>query len=300
MRPHPLGVLPEGNRYLVSPEAAAASARARLEGLGAFAALPDALLMRLLSGGDEDDGVGAEALASLCLVSRVFRAFACHEDLWKAEVLRRDGGAFVFRGASWRETYRRGVSAAADRAGDDGRDDARENANDSPNIHHSRHPRIFSDALYSRHLAMHRPLDQAWLEKETIPVMRVPEGVRTEAQTKALASEFVDAYEAKNAPVILRGACAEWEAVRNDAWSLPALRRRLTNENVQTFHVGGYEVPLKNWERYCEASRPADEGGSGPVDDAPLYLFDKNFVATAPEAFCAGSSESEGTRVRAP
>jgi hypothetical protein len=294
MRPHPLGVLPEGNRYLVSPEAAAASARARLEGLGAFAALPDALLMRLLSGGDEDDGVGAEALASLCLVSRVFRAFACHEDLWKAEVLRRDGGAFVFRGASWRETYRRGVSAAADRAGDDGRDDARENANDSPNIHHSRHPRIFSDALYSRHLAMHRPLDQAWLEKETIPVMRVPEGVRTEAQTKALASEFVDAYEKKNAPVILRGACAEWEAVRNDAWSLPALRRRLTNENVQTFHVGGYEVPLKNWERYCEASRPADEGGSGPVDDAPLYLFDKNFVATAPEAFCAGSSESEG------
>ena len=272
---------------MVSPEAAAASARARLEGLGAFAALPDALLMRLLSGGDEDDGVGAEALASLCLVSRVFRAFACHEDLWKAEVLRRDGGAFVFRGASWRETYRRGVSAAADRAGDDGRDDARENANDSPNIHHSRHPRIFSDALYSRHLAMHRPLDKAWLEKETIPVMRVTEGVRTEAQTKALASEFVDAYEKKNAPVILRGACAEWEAVRNDAWSLPALRRRLTNENVQTFHVGGYEVPLKNWERYCEASRPADEGGSGPVDDAPLYLFDKNFVANAPEAFRA-------------
>jgi hypothetical protein len=287
MRPHPLGVLPEGNRYLVSPEAAAASARARLEGLGAFAALPDALLMRLLSGGDEDDGVGAEALASLCLVSRVFRAFACHEDLWKAEVLRRDGGAFVFRGASWRETYRRGVSAAADRAGDDGRDDARDDANDSPNIHHSRHPRIFSDALYSRHLAMHRPLDKAWLEKETIPVMRVTEGVRTEAQTKALASEFVDAYEKKNAPVILRGACAEWEAVRNDAWSLPALRRRLTNENVQTFHVGGYEVPLKNWERYCEASRPADEGGSGPVDDAPLYLFDKNFVANAPEAFRA-------------
>ena len=272
---------------MVSPEAAAASARARLEGLGAFAALPDALLMRLLSGGDEDDGVGAEALASLCLVSRVFRAFACHEDLWKAEVLRRDGGAFVFRGASWRETYRRGVSAAADRAGDDGRDDSLENANDSPNIHHSRHPRIFSDALYSRHLAMHRPLDKAWLEKETIPVMRVTEGVRTEAQTKALASEFVDAYEKKNAPVILRGACAEWEAVRNDAWSLPALRRRLTNENVQTFHVGGYEVPLKNWERYCEASRPADEGGSGPVDDAPLYLFDKNFVANAPEAFRA-------------
>lgn len=277
---------------MVSPEAAAASALARLEGLGAFAALPDALLMRLLSGGDEDDGVGAEALASLCLVSRVFRAFACHEDLWKAEVLRRDGGAFVFRGASWRETYRRGASAAADRARDDGRDDARDDANDSPNIH-ARHPRIFSDALYSRHLAMHRPLDPAWLEKETIPVMRVPEGVRTEAQTEALASAFVDAYEKKNAPVILRGACADWDAVQNDAWSLPALRKRLTTKNENaTFHVGGYEVTLRNWERYCEASRPADEGGFGPVDDAPLYLFDKNFVATAPELFRGKSGKS--------
>ena len=58
------GVLPEGNRYLVSPEAAAVSARARLEGLGAFAALPDATLMRLLSGGDEDDGGGGVAARS--------------------------------------------------------------------------------------------------------------------------------------------------------------------------------------------------------------------------------------------
>ena len=304
MRPHPLGVLPEGNRYLVSPEAAAASARARLEGLGAFAALPDATLMRLLGGGDEDDGVGAEALASLSLVSRVFRAFACHEDLWKAEVLRRDGGAFVFRGASWRETYRRAVSASADdapAAGDDG-NERRTNAGGkaSPRLERARAapppPHIFSDALYSRHLAMHRPLDPAWLEKETIPVMRVPAtGARRGEETARLRRAFVDGYESKNAPVIVRGACAHWAATRDGAWTLDALARRANDKDL-AFDVGGYAVRLANWRAYCDASRPPSEGGEGPADDAPLYLFDKKFAETAPEVF----SESASTGYRPP
>ena len=303
MRPHPLGVLPEGNRYLVSPEAAAASARARLEGLGAFAALPDATLMRLLSGGDEDDGVGAEALASLSLVSRVFRAFACHEDLWKAEVLRRDGGAFVFRGASWRETYRHGAEAS--RRGDE-RGDAERRvepavARDASSVRknaarvnatENTPPRIFSDALYSRHLAAHRPLDPAWLEKETIPVLECASSASSEdledSRQKSLRDAFVSEYEARGEPVILRGACAKWAATHADKtkspWSLDALRARIANKNA-TFSVGGYPVTLDAWAAYCDACAPSDEGGSGPVDDAPLYLFDKSFVETAPEIF---------------
>jgi hypothetical protein len=311
MRPHPLGVLPEGNRYLVSPEAAAASARARLEGLGAFAALPDATLMRLLSGGDEDDGVGAEALASLSLVSRVFRAFACHEDLWKAEVLRRDGGAFVFRGASWRETYRHGAEAS--RRGDERRDAARRVepavARDASSVRknaarvnatENTPPRIFSDALYSRHLAAHRPLDPAWLEKETIPVLECASSASSASRgssedcedfltrQKSTRDAFVSEYEARGEPVILRGACAKWAATHADKtkspWSLDALRARIANKNA-TFSVGGYPVTLDAWAAYCDACAPSDEGGSGPVDDAPLYLFDKSFVETAPEIF---------------
>ena len=308
MRPHPLGVLPEGNRYLVSPEAAAASARARLEGLGAFAALPDATLMRLLSGGDEDDGVGAEALASLSLVSRVFRAFACHEDLWKAEVLRRDGGAFVFRGASWRETYRHGAEAS--RRGDE-RGDAERRvepavARDASSVRknaarvnatENTPPRIFSDALYSRHLAAHRPLDPAWLEKETIPVLECASSASRGSsedvedfltRQKSTRDAFVSEYEARGEPVILRGACAKWAATHADKtkspWSLDALRARIANKNA-TFSVGGYPVTLDAWAAYCDACAPSDEGGSGPVDDAPLYLFDKSFVETAPEIF---------------
>ena len=76
MRPHLQGVLPEGNQYLLSPEDAAAAARSRAEGLGALARLPDDLILRVLSGGDDDDGAGPSALAALARCSRICRAFA--------------------------------------------------------------------------------------------------------------------------------------------------------------------------------------------------------------------------------
>jgi hypothetical protein len=52
------------------------------------------------------------------------RAFASHEDLWKAAVLRAFEGRFRFAGVSWRETYgaavvaaRRGVHGSGDNTG---------------------------------------------------------------------------------------------------------------------------------------------------------------------------------------
>ena len=67
MRPHPEGVLPVGNAYLLPPEEAAASARAKRDGLGSFAALDDALIIRLLSGGDDDDGVSARGSTNIAI-----------------------------------------------------------------------------------------------------------------------------------------------------------------------------------------------------------------------------------------
>ena len=122
MRPHPQGVLPEGNQYLLSPEDAAAAARSRAEGLGALARLPDDLILRVLSGGDDDDGAGPSALAALARCSRICRAFAYHEDLWKAAVLTRWGGDFAFVGGSWRATH--AAATARERVGGGDRDDA--------------------------------------------------------------------------------------------------------------------------------------------------------------------------------
>lgn len=134
MRPHPHGVLPLGNQYLLPPDEAARAVRARTLGLGPyFSTLPDALLLRVLAGDGDDavdgsgggGGVGAEGLASLACTSRIMRAFACHEDMWKAATLDAFGGAFKFTGESWRETYGAAVTAQRSEGrggGDDGRD----------------------------------------------------------------------------------------------------------------------------------------------------------------------------------
>ena len=301
MRAHPLGVLPEGNAYLVNPEVAEASQRARDEGLGTFSVLPDALLMRVLSGGDLDDGVGPNELANLQCTSHIFRAFAQHEDLWKAHVLHRDGGGFTFHGNTWRETYGCGktkdddkTSAVGKRKRDVG---AIKSAPTLPQTkpNPQKPPPIFSDALYLRHLATHRPLDPSWLEKETIPRMN-GESVDDDEKNNLQKNHFIETFEKNNEPVILTGGCKHWPCVSEKLWEFVKLIQNVPND--KTFSVGGYQMSLNNWRRYCEKSAREDEelnenksedkskeSNVGPIDDAPLYLFDKRFMETCPEVF---------------
>ena len=266
MRPHPQGVLPEGNQYLLSPEDAAAAARSRAEGLGALARLPDDLILRVLSGGDDDDGAGPSALAALARCSRICRAFAYHEDLWKAAVLTRWGGDFAFVGGSWRATH--AAATARERVGGGDRDDAtdagttatadasrgREFPSPSPS------PPIFSDALYLRHVAAHLPLDPDWLSRDDIP---------REDASRLSVEDFVRRFESPNVPVILTGACSRWPAM-DGRWS----RERMTETHGATrFTVGGYQMCLSDFWRCCD----------GADDDTKLYLFDKNSVDKAPD-----------------
>ena len=274
MRPHPQGVLPEGNQYLISPEDAAAAARSRAEGLGALARLPDDLILRVLSGGDDDDGAGPSALAALARCSRICRAFAYHEDLWKAAVLTRWGGDFAFVGGSWRTTH--AAATARERVGGGDRDDATDagtrttadasrgrdhpSPSPSPSSSSSRSPPVFSDALYLRHVAAHLPLDPDWLLRDDLP---------REDAARLSVEDFVRRFESPNLPVILTGACSRWPAM-DGRWS----RERMTETHGATrFTVGGYQMSLSDFWRYCD---DAD-------DDAKLYLFDKNFVAKAPD-----------------
>ena len=252
MRPHPEGVLPVGNAYLLPPEEAAASARAKRDGLGSFAALDDALIIRLLSGGDDDDGVGPDALASLAACSRAMRAFAYHEDLWKAATLIAKGGDFRFTGGTWRDTYRytRGGGGGDPGSSDD---KAKVDAPKSP-------PPVFSDALYFRHLGAHLPLDPEWLERDTLP--RVDASAMT-------PHRFIQDFESINRPVVVTGLCADWPSTRGE-WRRDAL---LANHGDTKFTVGGYEMSLTDFYTY----------GDGARDDLPLYLFDKNFCEKAPQ-----------------
>ena len=216
MRPHPrrfargepLPGLPRGR----------GGVRSRgLEGLGAFAALPDATLMRLLSGGDEDDGVGAEALASLSLVAGRFArsrprpgerrccggtARSCSGALRGA---RRTGTARRRRDAETSGETRRDASSPLSRA----KPPVRKNAPSRANATENTPPRIFSDALYSRHLAAHRPLTpRGWRRRPSRSSSAIPD-------SKPLRDAFVSEYEARGEPVNRR-ACARWAATHAD------------------------------------------------------------------------------------
>ena len=258
MRPQPEGVLPVGNAYLLPPEEAAASARAKRDGLGAFASLDDALILRVLAGGDDDDdeGVGPDALACLACCSRAARAFAYHEDLWKAATLRAVGGDFRFTGGAWRRTYARCVRAMPTEGVGGGGAGRR---GDAPVGGGDRSKTIFSDALYLRHLGAHLPLDPEWLAVDSIP--------RVDARDIDPA-RFARDFESVNRPVIVSGLCADWPATRG-AWTRDRL---LATHGDVKFTVGGYQMRLRDFYAY----------GDGARDDLPLYLFDKKFCEKAP------------------
>lgn len=275
MRPHPEGVLPVGNAYLLPPEEAAASARAKRDGLGAFASLDDALILRVLAGGDDDDdeGVGPDALACLACCSRAARAFAYHEDLWKAATLRAVGGDFRFTGGAWRRTYARCVRATPTEASSTDDDDCTRvggggagRRGDAPVGGGDRSKTLFSDALYLRHLGAHLPLDPEWLAVDSIP--------RVDARDTNPA-RFARDFESVNRPVIVSGLCADWPATRGE-WTRDRL---LATHGDVKFTVGGYQMRLRDFYAY----------GDDASDDLPLYLFDKKFCEKAP-SLAAGYS----------
>ena len=90
---HPGGVLPHGNALVVSPEDARARRDRRRDGLGTLAALDDATLLDVCDKLSRDLE-GARALARLARASTACRAFATHEDVWKAATPTVHGGRF--------------------------------------------------------------------------------------------------------------------------------------------------------------------------------------------------------------
>jgi hypothetical protein len=248
---HPAGVLPNGNALLLpSADARALHAR-KTAGLGALAALDDALLLSVFDRFTHDDD-GAKTLAALASTSKACRAFATHEDLWKSLTLNAYGGKFTFRGQSWLATFRAAREART-------RKRPRENAHET---HDRRVIRceIFSDVLHQRYMCAAMDVESAWVaEASTVP----------EATAAMSVDEFREKYENLNIPVVIRGAAKDWPAMTKWA-SRQALVRKFGSVD---FTVGGYEMALNDFFALSD----------GCADDTPLYLFDPLFGEKAPE-----------------
>mmetsp|Transcript_3765 Transcript_3765/g.7200 ORF Transcript_3765/g.7200 Transcript_3765/m.7200 type:complete len:157 (-) Transcript_3765:140-610(-) len=104
---HPFGVHPAGNALLHQEQgdellAPDLSVLDRGRGLGDFAVLSDALVLRLLS------ELGARELLQLQATSRVFYIFVCEQELWRSLVLREFSTAEIHltREGSWKDAFR--------------------------------------------------------------------------------------------------------------------------------------------------------------------------------------------------
>jgi len=245
-----LGVLPSGNA-LVDHASARERHERRADGLGALSRLDDATLLGVLDVLTRDDD-GARALARLACASRAMRAFATHEDLWKAATLERHGGRFTFVGRSWRETYARAAAGTTEvgrkrRLAEDGAESVR--------------AEIYSDVLYQRYMCAEMELDPEWTDAST---STMPEA----DASKLSVEEFRTKFELLNLPVVIRGGCRHWPAMKK--WTRDWLSQTYGETD---FVVGGYDMTLNDFFSVCDGAR----------DDVPLYLFDPKFAEKATE-----------------
>ena len=260
---HPRGVQPLGEAWGAHGGLARAVARRRAS-LGPYLALLDDGLIvgGLLSG----RGLRAADLCSLAQVSRWGYALGTHEELWRELVLEDFGGDLVPSARGWKSTY---VASAR------GRRDSDAGGVAAPG-RALRVPGVYSDVLFQSHLCAvsYRTksggCDSApWVEGS--PFTLDCEDARLDSPGALSAVEFVDRYERRNRPVLLKGACAHWPALNR--WTQEGLLRACAAAGEPKFRCGGFLFTLQGYLAYATALR----------DDQPLYLFDRDFFDKVPE-----------------
>jgi hypothetical protein len=251
--PHPYGVQPEGNLWLLEPGAALAAKTTRMSGLGKLAELDDLTVLRICS------YAGPTMLAALCATSNTLAAFASSEEFWQSACLSRASGkGFAdfrkepftgFCGSSWKATYIASMRASADIT-----------APMAAPL--KRNVSVFSDTLYRPHEFIHTSTAFG-----TSP--SGPPCARIAQDTVLDVPGFSLTYEAGTGrPVVLEGAGAS--AATCKTWDEASLREQLGD---RVFHAGGVNMRLHEYFDYAHTNN----------DDQPLYCFDPTFARSAPE-----------------
>ena len=287
MRRHPQDVQPLSHLRIAGRHAEEANNDRRARGLGTLGALSDELLLQVLHDLDPT------TLAKLSCVSKALYCYSNHGDLWRAAVLSSTStststttsgadaasGSWVFDG-TWKQTYVALIGKASgneglrvDQAGvPDGTtaeasastgaaaEAATQASADAP-ADAAFHIEIdvyelYSDVLYQPFLCSALDVDEAWLETENI-----------DRRSNLTLEEFRSAYEIPNVPVIITDVVENWQAYRT--WDTDYLRRAFGSSPVI---VGDAPMSFDAYMTYCEQQH----------DEAPLYLFDKEFCDKAP------------------
>ena len=268
--PHPYGVLPAGNRFLltesVSPMGKDISTDCQQQVDSCLGQLRDETWLSILG---FLDGASLGNTVQSC---RFFYVAGHQPELWRDLVLRklqREKMVLDAAGNSWKDTYVM-LSYKHDRS------------NSSSQFVESKPmkiPGIYSDDLYRLHSCRSFAIPPAWL-REARAVLNSSGNAKQPRHGKCknavpripakemTCEEFVKNYENPNQPVVLSGAAKTWKAFQD--WQDPAYLREHTNGRTFRATSGMAPLPanftLEAFQTYC--SNPN-------LEEAPLYLFDR-------------------------
>lgn len=247
MLKHPHGIRPLGN--LLS-DSVPQFLQSRRRSLGLLSQLPDAIITRILDAiiTTSKARQAAITLSRFSACSTFLRAFTADEDLWRRLVFQLYAPAQIACApfsASWRHTFITLESGSAP----------------LPQDKYLGNAFVYSDVLFHKWLCLTCTIRPEWLIYDDVP--------RISAKHVTFA-QFQASFEQPNIPVIVKNLVTEWPAFKT--WSKHNLCRRFGSVN---FNAGGFDFPLKHYFSYCEAIENHD--------DQPLYIFDKEFAAKAPQ-----------------
>ena len=275
--PHPYGVLPAGNRFLLSEsssgqsdDTSASSGNKKLNNDDScLNQLRDETWLSILGFLDGD------SLGNLVRTCRYFYVTGHQPELWRDLVLRklqREKSVLDAAGNSWKDTY---VMLSTKQ---NNNNNSTKNHNNSQRIVESKPikiPGIYSDDLYRLHSCRAFAIPSAWLRPPSVhnntprKNSRLNRNAVPRVQAKDMScQEFVTNYENPNQPVVISGAAKTWKAFRD--WQDPAYLREHTAGRTFRATSGMAPLPanftLEAFQTYCPKPN---------LEEAPLYLFDR-------------------------
>jgi hypothetical protein len=285
---HPYGVVPYGNIHLSTR----GDDVVRKPGLGPILSrLNDEQLLHVLSYVDGNTLGGGVSSSS-----RFLYVLSHHDELWRDLCLRRwgEGGIVVppppsstptsiggegdvddnSCGGCWKDIYTHNhilASTAAtpsqtSRSDDEGAKGTRTTSSSFLRRHVPlRISGIYSDALFRSWLCRSFALRPSWLEVATVPTLN---------HSDVTVDIFLEEYETKNVPLLIKGASNDWDATKK--WKDKDYLRNVAGDVQFRATSGAAPLPAKfamdDYLNYCMCA----------TEEAPMYLFDRSFGTSCP------------------
>lgn len=252
--PHPYGVLPAGNRFLLSNADDASSEAAAITNKDNSALrqkLCDETWLTVLGFLD------GPSLAQVVQSCRFFYVAGHQPELWRDLVLSqlKQNKAVLDRAeTSWKDTF---VMLSSS--------DNNKFIKSKP----MKIPEIYSDYLYRLHSCRSFAIPLAWLKKSD-PNCKThrKNGVPRVLVQDMTCDKFVTQYERANQPVVIAEAAKTWKAFRD--WQDPMYLRKHTSGRTLRATSGMAPLPVNftmaAFQQYCQSTT---------LEEGPLYLFDR-------------------------